>query len=85
MKRGRDIDELITNVEACYNNYDPRVLNRVWFSHQTVLDSIINHHGDNCFDIAHVQKDVLERNGFLPHHFGVSDGARAVLEEHRLI
>jgi len=85
LKRASNIDGLIDQVMQTWEAYDPRLLDRVWYTHQTVLDAIIKHNGSNSFDIPHVGKDALQRNHSLPDHFPVSEGARAVLDDHRLI
>jgi len=85
LKRASNIDGLIDQVTETWDAYDPTLLDRVWFTHQTVLDAIIKDNGGNNFDIPHVGKGVLQRNHNLPDHFPVSEGARAVLDDHRLI
>jgi len=85
LNRGNNIDELINNVQAAWNDYSVQQLDHIWYTHQTVLDAIITDRGDNSFDIPHVGKDALQRKNNLPDRLPVSAEARALLEEYRFI
>ena len=75
MKRGKTIDDLIANVQQAFQDYDPVVLNRIWLSHQAVCDEILKDHGGNDFNLPHLQKEKLEKEGQLPRQLPVSDDA----------
>jgi len=76
----RTIEGLLHNVNTAFNEYDPRSLNKIWLTHQSICDEILTNHGDNDFDIPHVGKDKVERKtGKLPASFILSESARASL------
>jgi len=75
LKKGRTIDNLIENVQKTWDAYDASSLNRIWLTHQSVLDEIILNDGGNDYDIPHINKDRLERMGKLPESLLVSDRA----------
>ena len=65
--------EIIQCVQAAYNDYDSRKINRIWLSLMGCLNEIIKHHGDNDYKIPHMGKDRLERIGQLPITIPVCD------------
>ena len=75
LKRARNIDGLITNVEKAWQEYPPEKINRVWLSHQAVLEEIIVHEGTNDYNLPHIGKDQLEKHGELPHRLQASHRA----------
>ena len=78
MKRGRTIDDLIQNVAIAFVAYDPERLNRIWLTHMSVCDEIIKDGGGNDYDLPHLSKSMLEKQGRLPSQLELSEAARAV-------
>ena len=73
----RDIDGLIAQVQAAWAQYDPRKLNRIFLTHQMVCNCILeSEDGGNDFELPHINKDRMEREGNLPENLPVS--ARAL-------
>ena len=76
----RTIDDLVQNVQNAFAVYDPRVLEKIWLTHQGICDNILIHHGDNNFDPPHIGKDaILSNDGKLPSRLFLSENARAAL------
>jgi len=75
LKRGKTIDNLIENVQKTWDAYDASSLNRIWLTHQSILDEILLNDGGNDYDIPHINKGGLERMGQLPESILVSDRA----------
>ena len=75
------IDGLIANVEQAWNEYDPHALNRVFLTHQSCLNRIIETGGNNDYDIPHMKKSSMERAGQLPASIEISNDARSRLQE----
>jgi hypothetical protein len=71
--------EIIQCVQAAYNDYDSRKINRIWLSLMGCLNEIIKHNGDNDYKIPHMGKDRLERIGQLPITIPVCDDAVELL------
>jgi hypothetical protein len=69
------IDGLIDNVQKAFNDYDPKKLNRIWLTHGTILNCIIEHEGDNHYNIPHMNKSKLEKEGRLPEQISLSSEA----------
>ena len=59
--------ELIEAVREAYNNYPCHKINQTWLTLQCCFNHIITHHGDNNYNIDHIGKEQLERNGNLPN------------------
>ena len=75
---------IIDCVERAYEQYPANKINRMWLSHQGVMNQIFITNGDNDFEAPHMNKERLERLGQLPvvldvvpagrlHHQGVVD------------
>ena len=58
--------ELINVVNNKFNNYPHKNLNNIFLTLQTVTQSIILNYGGNDFEIQHIGKEQLERQGLLP-------------------
>ena len=69
----RNAGEIIEQVQAAYNAYDSRKINKIWLSLMCCLNEIIKHHGNNDYKLPHMGKDRLERIGQLPITIPVCD------------
>lgn len=58
--------ELIALVQQKYEEYPPDKLNRMWLTHQAVMNEILECNGDNDYKLPHLKKSQLERQGRLP-------------------
>ena len=58
--------DIIRFVKQAFDRYDPKVLNRIWLTHQGCLNEIIKCNGGNDYKIPHMNKDGLESQGELP-------------------
>ena len=63
------VDELIHHVKSAYADYDPRLLNRVWLTHQQCMIKCMEEQGSNKYELPHMRKGALERQGILPTSF----------------
>lgn len=75
----RNIDDLIRAVEQAFGATTRRTLNNVFLSLQNVMDEIIANNGGNNFQLRHMSKERLEREGRLPVSIAVSDAVAAAL------
>eukprot|EP00977_Amphora_coffeiformis_P022795 scaffold11518_cov123-Amphora_coffeaeformis.AAC.1 len=76
LKRGRSLDSIIENVLKAFKEYDPKKLERIWITHQSVCNQILMVNGSNDYDIPHLGKDSMEKGDNLPASLVAS--ARAV-------
>ena len=76
----RNEDELIKAVSEAYDNYPKEKLNWTWLTLQCCFSQIITHHGDNDYNIDHIVKEKLERNGNLLDVMDVVDDAEYLLD-----
>ena len=76
---------LMNNVRRAFDEYDPKLLNRAFITHQDCMGQIIEEKGGNDYSISHMGKDRLEREGQLPVQLPVGDAAWIVLEETLLL
>ena len=60
------IDKLIKCVEDAYNELSRDTLNKLLFTLQTCMESIMLVDGDNSYKIRHINKDQLIREKRLP-------------------
>ena len=58
-------EELIEVVSVAYNKYPHHKINQTWLTLQCCFNQITTHHGDNDYNIDHIGKEQLERNGNL--------------------
>ena len=73
-------EELIKAVGRAYDNYPRENINRTWLTLQCCFNQIITHHGDNDYNIDHMSKEKLERNGNLPDVIDVVEDAEDLLD-----
>ena len=71
---------MIKAVSEAYDNYPKEKINRTWLTLQCCFNQIITHHGDNDYNIDHITKEKLERNGNLPDVMDVVDDAEYLLD-----
>ena len=76
----RNKEELIKAVGEAYDNYPKEKINRTWLTLQCCFNQIITHHGDNDYNIDHIAKEKLERNGNLPDVIDAVDNAEYLLD-----
>ena len=69
----KDVNELIEYVQETYNDYSYAKINKIWLSLMAVYNKILEHHGDNNFQLPHLGKDRLTRLGQLPDVLEVSE------------
>jgi hypothetical protein len=74
--------DIIRLVEQTYEEYDWRKINYLWITLQSVYDQIIVHHGDNHFNIPHMNKAKLDRENRLPVALPLSEEAIAEARDH---
>ncbi|KAK1629449.1 hypothetical protein QYE76_003764 [Lolium multiflorum] len=60
------LKELIESVEQAFDGYDVDTLVRVFITLQTVMIEVMRVEGDNTYDIKHMGKVKLQREGNLP-------------------
>ena len=53
-------EEIIQYVQQVHRDYPGRKINRIWLTLQSVMNQIIDAHGDNDFYIPHMQNAKLE-------------------------
>jgi hypothetical protein len=62
-------------VEQLYKDYPWQKVDRIFVTLKSIFDSIIVAHGDNIYQITHMNKDKLERQGALPRELAVTQDA----------
>ena len=65
-RAGRNIDELIQNVETEYEDYNPNTLRRVFLTLQSCMIEVMKERGGNRYKVPHMNKDRLEAMNMLP-------------------
>ena len=71
-------EELIEAVSSAYNKYPHHKINQTWITLQCWFNQIIMHHGDNDYNIDHIGKEQLKRNGNLPDMMDVVEDAENI-------
>ena len=66
LKNPKNELDIIRFVEQAFEEYPASILNRIWLTHQSCLNEIIRHNGDNNYPTPHMNKSWLERDGMLP-------------------
>ena len=62
----KTIQELISAVEASFDEYPSTQVNRIFLTLQTCMQEIMRVQGENKYKIPHMKKSVLEKEGNLP-------------------
>ena len=78
-ERPKKQGDIVRLVDKVYWEYPHNLLNRIWLTHMSVMNEIIDHHGDNNFKIPHMGKERLERLGQLPRALVVTKTANQLL------
>jgi hypothetical protein len=65
--------EIIQCVQQAYNAYDKNKINKIWLTLMGCLNEIIEHHGNNDYQIPHMGKDRLIRLNQQPIAIPVCD------------
>jgi hypothetical protein len=65
--------QIIQCVQQAYHAYDKHKINRIWLSLMGCLNEIIEHYGNNDYQIPHMGKDRLTRFNLLPIAIPVCD------------
>jgi hypothetical protein len=77
----KDAREIIDAVQDVWRKYPHQRINHMWLSIQTKLNPILEHHGGNDYELAHLSKLKLEREKKLPTVLQVSRNAIDLVEE----
>lgn len=72
--------QIIELVKKTYKEYPRKMIDRLFVTFQSVLNCIIEHHGDNQFPLPHMGKDKLERLGQLPKTIPVTAEAMSYID-----
>ena len=80
-KRTETIPQLVKAVEDSFVELNPTTLNKVFLTHQQVLEQIILHDGGNNYKLPHMGKERLARQGQLPVSIAVSDELQEKIEQ----
>jgi hypothetical protein len=65
-KMPKTLPEIVHKVDESLAEYEHEKLNRIWLSHQNCTREIIKHKGSIHYDLPHMKKEMLERQGLLP-------------------
>jgi hypothetical protein len=68
-------------VDQTYKDYPWQKIDRLFVTLQSIFDSIIVSHGSNHYNITHMNKDKMERQGTLPRELTVTQDAIETIEE----
>jgi hypothetical protein len=80
-KHTNTIPELVKAGEDSFVELDRHTLNKVFLTHQQVLEQIILCGGGNNYKLPHMGKERLLRQGQLPMSIGVSDELHARIQQ----
>ncbi|XP_057796058.1 uncharacterized protein LOC131012156 [Salvia miltiorrhiza] len=72
-KPAKNVEELLENVKAAYEEYPPEKLNNVFLTLQGCYQEIIKCKGGNNYKIPHMNKERLSRQGILPRCIQVEE------------
>jgi hypothetical protein len=72
---------MMNMVSQLFEEFDSHKLNRIWLTHQSCLNEIIEDDGGNNYNIPHLNKARLEREGTLPEVLEVTPAATPLLVE----
>ncbi|XP_057771833.1 uncharacterized protein LOC130991537 [Salvia miltiorrhiza] len=72
-KPAKNVEELLENVKAAYEEYPPEKLNNVFLTLQGCYQEIIKCKGGNNYKIPHMNKERLSMQGMLPRCIQVEE------------
>ena len=81
--RSKNIEELVEAVEQSFEACSSHSLNKVWLTHQRVMEEIIRKAGSNQYKLPHMNKDKLYRQGQLPLVLEISNDVKDKIKELR--
>jgi hypothetical protein len=73
------IEGQMDTMDLAFRENPSIILNRVWITHQTVMDMIITDRGDSSFKLIHMGKEALENKLIFEPTIPVSDDALFLL------
>jgi hypothetical protein len=73
--------DIIKMVLETYNAFPAVKVNRIFVTLQSIYDSIIVAHGDNHYQITHMNKDKMEREGTIPRELPLTQDAIETIED----
>ena len=65
-KDAKHIQEILDKVDESYVEYHVQRMNRIWLSHQACMRETLRLKGSIHYDVPHIKKKLLEREGRLP-------------------
>lgn len=74
------LDELIVRVQQAYEMFEPRTLDFAFLTLQCCVDDVLCNYGDNDYEIRHMGKEAMLRDGTLPVSIVPSAGALEVFD-----
>lgn len=77
----KDLKDIVDKVEKSLAEYPHQKLNRIFLSHQACMREILRHKGSTHYDVPHMKKAVLERQGKLPVRLTISPEIVITAEE----
>src|SRR5690242_1299453 len=78
----KTVDDLIVDVEESFSSLEPAKLNRVFLSWQQCMISCMTFGGGNNYQLPHMSKQRLEREGIFPISLNVD---RAIIDQVSLL
>ena len=77
----KNIDDLISVVEASFEMLDCDKLNHVFLTLQACMIECMKSDGDNGYKLPHMGKGELQKNAMLPHRLTIDPGLVARTRE----
>jgi hypothetical protein len=71
--------EIIQCVQRAFDAYPANKINRLWVTLQSIYNCVLECQGDNNYSLPHMNKELMEREGTLPHNMSLSKGAMEVV------
>jgi hypothetical protein len=75
------VDGLIHQVMTAFAEFPPSKLENGFLTHQCCLNEILESHGSNFYNIPHMGKEKMRREGLLPKRIKVSEAAMVVARQ----
>jgi hypothetical protein len=71
--------EIIQCVQRAFDAYPANKINRLWVTLQSIYNCVLECQGNNNYTLPHMNKELMEREGTLPHNMALSKGAIEVV------